>query len=105
MELSFLHVFPYSERPGTPAARMPQLPVPLRKERAARLRQAGAAAAARFYAGRLGQEEQVLFERDDRGHTAHFAPIRLTAGGAAPGELRRVRVTGATPDGLLAEAA
>ncbi|TDH59528.1 tRNA (N(6)-L-threonylcarbamoyladenosine(37)-C(2))-methylthiotransferase MtaB [Dankookia rubra] len=104
MELSFLHVFPYSERPGTPAARMPQLPVPLRKERTARLRAAGQAAAARFYAGRLGQEEQVLFERDDRGHTAHFAPIRLTAGGAAPGELRRLRVTGATPDGLLAEA-
>ncbi|MDO9710630.1 tRNA (N(6)-L-threonylcarbamoyladenosine(37)-C(2))-methylthiotransferase MtaB [Paracraurococcus lichenis] len=103
MELSFLHVFPYSERPGTPAARMPQLPVPLRKERAARLRQAGAEAAARFYAGRLGREEQVLFERDDRGHTAHFAPLRLVGGTAAPGELRRVRVTGMAPDGLLAE--
>jgi threonylcarbamoyladenosine tRNA methylthiotransferase MtaB len=105
MELSFLHVFPYSERPGTPAARMPQLPVPLRKERAARLREAGQAAAARFYAGRLGQEEQVLFERDDRGHTAHFAPLRLVGGRAAPGELRQVRVTGTAPDGLLAEVA
>ena len=104
MELSFLHVFPYSERPGTPAARMPQLPVPLRKERAARLREAGQAAAARFYAGRLGQEEQVLFERNNRGHTAHFAPIRLTGGSAAPGDLRQVRVTGTTPDGLLAAA-
>jgi threonylcarbamoyladenosine tRNA methylthiotransferase MtaB len=103
MELSFLHVFPYSERPGTPAARMPQLPVPLRKERAARLREAGQQAAARFYAGRLGREEQVLFERDDRGHTAHFAPLRLIAGSAAPGELRQVRVTGTAPDGLLAE--
>ena len=110
MELSFLHVFPYSERPGTPAARMPQLPVPLRKERAARLREAGRQAAARFYAARLGaarlgEEEQVLFEREDRGHTAHFAPLRLIGGGAAPGELRRVRVTGTAADGLLARAA
>ncbi|CAA9263212.1 MAG: tRNA t(6)A37-methylthiotransferase, partial [uncultured Acetobacteraceae bacterium] len=46
MGLSFLHVFPYSERPGTPAARMPPVPLPLRRERAARLREAGAAAAA-----------------------------------------------------------
>jgi threonylcarbamoyladenosine tRNA methylthiotransferase MtaB len=103
MDLTFLHVFPYSERPGTPAARMPQLPVPLRRERAARLRAAGQAAAARFYAARLGQEETVLFEREDRGHTAHFAPLRLLGGSAAPGELRRLRVTGATPDGLLAQ--
>ncbi|WP_456308888.1 tRNA (N(6)-L-threonylcarbamoyladenosine(37)-C(2))-methylthiotransferase MtaB [Siccirubricoccus soli] len=105
MQLAFLHVFPYSERPGTPAARMPAVPVPLRKERAARLRAAGAASAARFYAGRLGQEEAVLFEGEDRGHTAHFAPLRLVAGRAAPGELRRVRVTGAEAAGLLAEAA
>jgi threonylcarbamoyladenosine tRNA methylthiotransferase MtaB len=110
MELTFLHVFPYSERPGTPAARMPQLPVPLRRERAARLRAAGQASADRFYATRLeaartGQEEAVLFEREDRGHTAHFAPLRLLGGIAAPGELRRIRVTGADAQGLLAEVA
>jgi len=103
--LSFLHVFPYSERPGTPAARMPQLPVPLRRERAARLREAGAAAAARLYAARLGQEEEVLLERPDRGHTRHFAPLRLLGGSGAPGEIRRLRTTGAEPQGLLAEAA
>ena len=105
MELTFLHVFPYSERPGTPAARMPQLPVPLRRERAARLRATGQAAAARFFATRVGQEEAVLFEREDRGHTEHFAPLRLTGGGARPGDLRRLRVIGTAPDGLLAEAA
>ncbi|GGC37377.1 tRNA (N(6)-L-threonylcarbamoyladenosine(37)-C(2))-methylthiotransferase MtaB [Siccirubricoccus deserti] len=110
MELTFLHVFPYSERPGTPAARMPQLPVPLRRERAARLRAAGQASAARFYGTRLeaarsGGEEAVLFEREDRGHTAHFAPLRLVGGSAAPGELRLVRVTGADAEGLLAEVA
>jgi threonylcarbamoyladenosine tRNA methylthiotransferase MtaB len=105
MGLTFLHVFPYSARPDTPAARMPQVPVPVRRARAAALRAAGDAAAARFYASRLGAEEEVLFERADRGHTAHFAPIRLAAGAAAPGALQRLRVIGAAADGLLAEAA
>ena len=110
MGLTFLHVFPYSPRPSTPAARMPQVPVALRKERAARLRATGADQAARFYAQRvqaaqLGAEETVLFEHPDRGHTAQFAPLRLTAGSAIPGELRRLRVTGADANGLLAEAA
>jgi threonylcarbamoyladenosine tRNA methylthiotransferase MtaB len=103
--LSFLHVFPYSERPGTPAARMPQLPMPLRRERAARLREAGARAAARLFATRIGREEAVLFEHPDRGHTEHFAPLRLARGTAAPGEIRRLRVTGSTGEALLAEAA
>jgi len=104
-DLSFLHVFPYSERPGTPAARMPQIPVPERRARAARLRQAGAAAAARYYAARLGQEEQALLEHPDRGHTEYFAPLRLLNGSGQPGEIRRLRVIGADADGLLAEAA
>ena len=103
--LSFLHVFPYSERPGTPAARMPQLPVRLRRERAARLREAGARAAARLFDARIGQEEAVLFEHADRGHTEHFAPLRLLRGAAVPGEIRRLRVSAAAPDTLLAEAA
>lgn len=103
--LSFLHVFPYSERPDTPAARMPQLPVPVRRDRAARLRAAGAEAAARLFTARIGQEEDVLFEHPDRGHTRHFAPLRLARGTALPGEIRRLRVTAAAPDTLLAEAA
>jgi threonylcarbamoyladenosine tRNA methylthiotransferase MtaB len=84
---------------------MPQLPKALRRERAARLRQAGARAAARLFAARIGHEEAVLFERADRGHTEHFAPLRLARGTAIPGEIRRLRVTGATNDALLAEAA
>ena len=105
MNLTFLHVFPYSPRPSTPAARMPQVPVALRKERAARLRAAGQDQAARFYAARLGAEETVLFEHADRGHSEQFAPLRLLAGSATPGELRRLRVTGADAQGLLAEIA
>lgn len=104
-DLSFLHVFPYSERPGTPAARMPQLPVPVRRERAARLRAAGQAAARRFHAGRLGAEERVLFEASGRGHSEHFAPVRLAEGRGQAGELRRLRVIGVDDQGLIAEAA
>jgi threonylcarbamoyladenosine tRNA methylthiotransferase MtaB len=73
--LTWLHVFPYSAREGTPAARMPQLPGPLRKERAARLREAGAAAVSRYLASRIGQAEQILVERPGFGRTEGFAPV------------------------------
>ncbi len=101
--IPFLHVFPYSERPGTPAARMPAVPVPVRRERAARLRAAGEHNAAAFYAGQVGRLADVLTETDGAGHTEHFAPVRL--GDASPGTLLRARITGADARGLLAEAA
>jgi threonylcarbamoyladenosine tRNA methylthiotransferase MtaB len=102
--LSFLHVFPFSPRPGTPAARMPPLPVALRRARAQALRAEGQAAARRFLEARLGQEEQVLMERDGRGHTAHFAPVRMLAA-PAPGTLLRARARAITDNALLVEAA
>jgi threonylcarbamoyladenosine tRNA methylthiotransferase MtaB len=101
-EIAFVHVFPYSERPGTPAARMPPVPVPVRRERAARLRAAGAANARAFYAAQVGREASVLAETGERGHTEHFAPVRIAA---APGRLLRARITAANDDGLLAEPA
>jgi len=103
--LSFLHVFPYSPRPGTPAARMPQLPVSLRRERAARLRAAGRAQARRFLEARIGCLEMVLAERDGRGHTEHFAPVRFLGAAPPPGGLHRVRVAAIADDALLVEAA
>ena len=102
--LPFLHVFPYSERPGTPAARMPAVPVPLRRERAARLRAAGQLVARRFYAAQLGHVVTLLTETASTGHSEHFAPVRLIAP-AAPGRLIAARITGATDDAMLAEAA
>ncbi len=84
--IPYVHVFPYSERPGTPAARMPAIPVPLRRERAGRLRAAGERHAAAFHAGLLGREVAVLAETEFRGHSEHFAPVRLT--GAPPAEAR-----------------
>jgi threonylcarbamoyladenosine tRNA methylthiotransferase MtaB len=102
--LPYLHVFPYSERPGTPAARMPAVPKPVRRARAAALREAGAVQASRFFAGHVGKMVSLLTEADQSGHTEHFAPVVL-AQPAAPGRLLRVMVTGATSDRLLAEAA
>jgi threonylcarbamoyladenosine tRNA methylthiotransferase MtaB len=103
--LTFLHVFPFSARAGTPAARMPQLPGTLIRERAAALRALGARAARAFYAGRVGSEADLLAERDSgEGHTEHFAPARLITGRIPPGTIGRVRIAAANDDGLLAEA-
>jgi threonylcarbamoyladenosine tRNA methylthiotransferase MtaB len=102
--LPYLHVFPYSERPGTPAARMPSVPRMVRKERALALREAGAAEASRFFAGQVGQMVSLLTEAEQSGHSEHFAPVRLALP-LASGQLLRARVTGATNDTLLAEAA
>ncbi|MFW5833022.1 MAG: tRNA (N(6)-L-threonylcarbamoyladenosine(37)-C(2))-methylthiotransferase MtaB [Pseudomonadota bacterium] len=79
--LSFLHVFPYSPRPGTPASKMPQVAKAERKERAARLRAAGEAALDRLLQQLVGGRHDVLVERGGRGHTPHFAPIVLEGGG------------------------
>ena len=102
--LPYLHVFPYSERPGTPASRMPAVPKPVRKDRAAVLRAAGSAEAGRFFAQQIGRTVSLLTEAERSGHTEHFAPVRLAVA-SAPGRLIQVRVTGATDDALLAEAA
>jgi threonylcarbamoyladenosine tRNA methylthiotransferase MtaB len=103
--LAFLHVFPFSAREGTPAARMPQLPPTLIRDRAAALRDLGARMARAFYAGRVGSEAYLLAERDSgEGHTEHFAPARLIAGRIPPGAIGRVRIAAANDDGLLAEA-
>ncbi|MCB8883309.1 tRNA (N(6)-L-threonylcarbamoyladenosine(37)-C(2))-methylthiotransferase MtaB [Acidisoma cellulosilytica] len=100
-DLTMLHVFPYSERSGTPAARMPSVPKAVRKERAARLRAAGSAAEARFDALHLGQTVRVLAETETRGHSEHFRPVRLTVA-AVPGQIVTATVTGCDADGLLA---
>ncbi len=101
-QIPFVHVFPSSERPGTPAARMPAVPVPVRRERAARLREAGQQAATTFLAAQIGRTLTVLAETETGGHSEHFAPVRIIA---QPGQLLQARVTAATPDHLLAEPA
>ena len=61
--LTWLHVFPYSARSGTPAAKMPQVPAPVRKERAGRLREAGRAAVGRYLDAQLGGDQMILVEQ------------------------------------------
>jgi threonylcarbamoyladenosine tRNA methylthiotransferase MtaB len=96
--LNFLHVFPYSARTGTPAARMPQLPGDLRKERAARLRKIGAAALDRFLAAQTGRLLSVLVEQGGRGHAENFADVAIDEG--KPGEIALFRAAGLA-DGRL----
>ena len=91
--LTHLHVFPYSERQGTPAARMPQVPSAVRKERAARLRQRGVAMLGRHLDAQIGARQRVLAESNDVGRTEHFTPIRL-AGPSEPGTMLDVMIAG-----------
>ncbi len=77
--LTWLHVFPYSARRGTPAARMPQVPGPDIKARAARLRAAGEAAVARHLAGQRGRTHRVLLEAPRMGRTEQFAEVAFAA--------------------------
>lgn len=91
--LDILHVFPFSPRPGTPAARMPQVPPAVARDRAARLRAIGAARAAARARGFVGQRLPVLAERDGTGHTAHFLRVRNVA--APAGTIATLRIAGA----------
>jgi threonylcarbamoyladenosine tRNA methylthiotransferase MtaB len=91
--LTHLHVFPYSARTGTPAARMPQVPHPVRKERARLLREDGAAALRRHLDSEIGARRRVLTESDNIARTEQFTPVRLTAS-AESGQILDVTVTG-----------
>ena len=102
-DLAHLHVFPYSPRAGTPAARMPQLDRSLVKERAARLRRKGDAARQECFRREIGKTRSVLVERPGLGRTEHFAAVNMTGGTA--GEIIPMRITAATADSLLAEPA
>lgn len=78
-DLTFLHVFPFSPRKGTPAARMPQLTGPVIRDRAARLRAAGDAALARHLAGQQGQTHRILTETPRMGRTEQFTEVAFAS--------------------------
>ena len=98
--LTHLHVFPFSPREGTPAARMPQLSRTVIKERAARLRAAGEAAYRKHLGGLAGTRQRILIERDGLGRTEGFTLTALAAG--APGEIVEATVTGHDGQRLIA---
>jgi threonylcarbamoyladenosine tRNA methylthiotransferase MtaB len=90
--LTFLHVFPYSPRPGTPGARMPQVAGPVIKERAKRLRAAGDVAFRRRLASEIGAIRAVLIESDSQGRTEHYLPVAIA--GAQVGSVLSLRIAG-----------
>jgi threonylcarbamoyladenosine tRNA methylthiotransferase MtaB len=91
-DLTFLHVFPYSPRPGTPAARMPQVNGLAIKERAKRLRAAAKAALQKRLASEIGATRKVLIESATQGRTEHFIPVAIS--GEAPGAVRTLIISG-----------
>jgi threonylcarbamoyladenosine tRNA methylthiotransferase MtaB len=91
-DLTFLHVFPYSKRPGTPAARMPQVAGDAIKDRARRLRATGEAALHKRLAAEAGATRQVLIESGKQGRTEHFLPVAIE--GEIPGAVMALAISG-----------
>ncbi|MDO6416684.1 tRNA (N(6)-L-threonylcarbamoyladenosine(37)-C(2))-methylthiotransferase MtaB [Sphingomonas sp. BIUV-7] len=99
------HIFPFSPRTGTPAARMPQLPHDVIRTRAARLRAAAARQRNAWLETLVGSSQHVLIERDGRtGHAANFAKVRI-ADGATPGAIHMVRIAAQKDDHLVGSVA
>jgi threonylcarbamoyladenosine tRNA methylthiotransferase MtaB len=98
--LTFLHVFPFSARERTPAAKMPQLGRGIAKERARRLREKGETALRRHLASEIGRRRKVLVERDG-GRTEHYAEVRLERP-SAPGTIQEIFIAGHDGRRLLA---
>jgi threonylcarbamoyladenosine tRNA methylthiotransferase MtaB len=99
--LTHLHVFPFSPRPGTPAARMPPVPGDVVKDRARRLRAKGEAVLLRHLQSEVGTTRRVLVEANRVGRTETFTPVRF-AGPAPQGEIRDVTIAGHNGRELLA---
>ena len=100
--LTYLHVFPYSPRPGTPAAKMPQIDVNTRKYRSSALRKKGEKLRTKYFAELNGKIEKVLVEAKNRGYTETYAPVSLK-NNHNRGEVISVKITSASADGLVAE--
>lgn len=100
-DLNYLHVFPFSPRAGTPAARMPQLNRETVKSRAARLREVGTCALHRFLDHLVGREEDAVQESGGRARLGNFASVRVAEGGVEPGGIIRLKLTARDGDCLV----
>ena len=99
-DLTHLHVFPFSARPGTPAARMPQVKGPVIRERAARLREVGEAALERHLLAQVGRDVQLLVERNGLARTEQFTLTEIATG--LPGDIVPARIVDASHRHLMA---
>ncbi|MCL6697644.1 tRNA (N(6)-L-threonylcarbamoyladenosine(37)-C(2))-methylthiotransferase MtaB [Sphingomonas sp. NSE70-1] len=93
------HIFPFSPRPNTPAARMPQLEREIVKARAARLRQAAEERRMSWLDSLIGTDQTVLIENSEKGHSDGFAPVRIA--GTKRGDLGTARIIGRNVDKLV----
>jgi threonylcarbamoyladenosine tRNA methylthiotransferase MtaB len=93
------HIFPFSPRPNTPAARMPQLEHETIKARAARLREAAAVRRAHWLEGLVGTRQTVLIENSEKGHSHGFAPVRIP--GSKRGDIGTAFIIGRNNDHLI----
>ena len=101
-DIVFGHIFPYSPRERTPAARMPQVESEVARARARALREASATRRTRWLTGLIGTRQSVLVERSGtRGHAPNFATVDLPAPGAPAGQIVDVRIIGVADDRLL----
>lgn len=99
--LNYLHVFPFSPRAGTPAARMPQLNRETIKSRAAQLRDAGAKALHAFLDSLVGKEEYAVQESGGRARLGNFASVRVSGSDVEPGDIIKLRLTARDGDCLV----
>ncbi len=99
--LQYLHVFPFSPRDGTPAARMPQVDRQIIKDRAAQLRQKGQEALHRFLDNLVGQDRDVVIESGGRARLGNFATVKLSQQTGEVGAIAQVHITGRHQDVLL----
>jgi threonylcarbamoyladenosine tRNA methylthiotransferase MtaB len=103
-DIVMAHIFPYSAKAGTPAARMPQVPHAWIKQRARKLREASARRKALWLQGLVGSRQSVLVEKGGLGHAENFAPVQL--GGVGPvGKIAQMAITGVENGVLTGEAA
>jgi len=100
-DITYMHVFPYSERPGTPAAKMPQVPGNIRKERAAQLRAVGDENLKRYLEEQVGKIAPVLVENEKTGRTDQYAPVNFDFV-AEPGTIIEVKMTHTNGKSLFA---
>ncbi|MCW5723033.1 MAG: tRNA (N(6)-L-threonylcarbamoyladenosine(37)-C(2))-methylthiotransferase MtaB [Devosia sp.] len=100
-KLTYIHAFPYSPRPGTPAARMPQVGKAIARQRAAQLREAGERQFSALCDSRIGAVESVLVERNGLGRTEQFVPVHVPD--LEAGQLVTMAITGRRAEGLTGE--